>query len=760
MSGAAKERVEVAVPVPLRQAFTYGVPLMLRDQLVVGARVLVPFGPRKVPGIVVSVDPEPNPDAKKLRDVVALLDDEAVFPLELIQFLREAADYYLHPLGEVLRAASPALPKDALRALKQDGLFGDDEKVKGKQLASAKARFVRVLRNGAGDIKLSPRQRDLFTSLVDAGEASWDDVKLRARNPLPLARALAEKGLIAIEERDVVRDPYFRDDVQRDTPPELHAAQKEALASISLPLAAGEARGFLLHGVTGSGKTEVYLHAIAEARSKGRGAILLVPEIALTPQLVSRFRARFGDAIAVLHSGLTDRERNDAWKLLRRGDVTLAIGARSAIFAPVKNLGVIVVDEEHDSSFKQEEGFRYNARDMALLRAHRANAVCVLGSATPALETFHAAKEGRLTLLTMSERATPRPLPPVEIIDLGRNRGTPSGHPLLTAPLHRAIETCLSNSGQTILFLNRRGFSPSLRCDACNEVMNCPACSVALTEHRAQGMLRCHYCDFATPMTAACPKCGGLHLAPIGVGTERVADAIATTFPTARVGRLDRDTATSGEGIEDVLRRMRRREIDILVGTQMVAKGHDLPGVTLVGVLLADQSLAFPDFRASERTFQLLTQVSGRAGRGDEDGRVIVQTYQPDHPAIVCAKNHDYLRYYEHELRDRRDLHYAPFSRLVAVRVDAGDERVGDRAVKELARVAASTAPVQGGRVKILGPAAATIPRLRGRYRFRMLLRGAQRKDLRAVALVVREAIDAGLGQARASVDVDPVNML
>ncbi|MBK8172064.1 MAG: primosomal protein N' [Sandaracinaceae bacterium] len=760
MSFAAKERVEVAVPVPLRQAFTYSVPLLLRERIVVGMRVLVPFGPRKVAGIVTAIDQEIVGETRKLRDVVAVLDEEPVFPSELIGFLREAADYYLHPVGEVLRAASPALSKDAIKNLRADGSLSENESLKGASVATQKTRFVHLTKKDFADIKLSARQRDVLSVLTERGTLSMEDLRLAVRNPLPLVKALVTKGLCEIEEREVLRDPYFREAVDRDTPPELHAPQAKAVATLIDALQKKEAKGFLLHGVTGSGKTEVYLHTIAEARAKGRGAILLVPEIALTPQLVSRFRARFGDGIAVLHSGLSDKERNQAWRSLRRGDVTLAVGARSAIFAPVKNLGVIVVDEEHDSSFKQEEGFRYNARDMALLRAHRASAICILGSATPSIETYHAAQNGRLTLLTLKERATPRALPRVEVVDLGRNRGTPSGHPLLSAPLHRAIENCLANQGQAILFLNRRGFSPSMRCDACNTVMNCPACAVALTEHRSARLLRCHYCDFSTPTTQACPACGALELMPIGVGTERIADVLATTFSGARVGRLDRDTATTGEGVEDVLRRMRRKEIDILVGTQMVAKGHDLPGVTLVGVLLADQSLAFPDFRASERTFQLLAQVSGRAGRGEEEGRVVLQTYQPDHSAVVCAKTHDYERFYEQELHDRRDLNYAPFARLVAVRVDAGDEGVAQRAAQTLAQVASKHPAVADGRIRLLGPAPATIPRIRGRYRFRMLLRGADRKLLRAVSVALVARIDEGLGQARASVDIDPVNML
>jgi primosomal protein N' (replication factor Y) len=498
---------------------------------------------------------------------------------------------------------------------------------------------------------------------------------------------------------------------------------------------------------------------IAEARARDRGAILLVPEISLTPQLVARFRARFGDAIAVLHSGLSDRDRHESWRSLRRGTVGLAIGARSALFAPVRDLGVIVVDEEHDPSFKQEEGFRYQARDLSLLRAKRAGAVCILGSATPSVETFHNAERGRLHLLSLPDRATAHRLPEVEIVDLARNRGGPSGHPYLSAPLHRALERCLADQSQAILFLNRRGFSPSVRCDSCGQVARCPACSVALTEHRRADALRCHYCDFLTRSANACPSCGQNALERIGVGTERLEDAIVQTFAPARVARLDRDTATAA-GIESVLDRLRRREIDVLVGTQMVTKGHDLPGVTLVGVILADQSLAFPDFRAEERTFQLLAQVAGRAGRGDRPGRVILQTFNPDHHAIRRAAAHDYLGFHRDELENRRALLYPPFGRLVAIRVDAGDEQKAAQAAESLARTAKTHPAARAGTVRIYGPAPAPIARLRGRFRYRLMLRSPDRRSLRAVAGLLADHIDSGISPARASVDVDPVSML
>jgi primosomal protein N' (replication factor Y) len=420
---------------------------------------------------------------------------------------------------------------------------------------------------------------------------------------------------------------------------------------------------------------------------------------------------------------------------------------------------IVVVDEEHDPSYKQEEGFRYHARDMAVLRARRAGAVAVLGSATPSLESYQHARRGTYTLLELPFRATERALPKVEVVDLARTGAGPGGDPLLTLPLHRALEKVLEAGDQAVLFLNRRGFSPTLRCKSCSTGATCPACSVALTEHRRAGLLRCHYCDFATPIGAACGACGGPDLEPLGLGTEKLEATLESVFPSARIARLDRDVA-SGAGVEEVLERVRKREVDILVGTQMVTKGHDLPGVTLVGVLLADQSLAFPDFRSAERTFQLLTQVAGRAGRGEKEGRVIFQTFQPTQPAIACAVHHDYHAFAKDELGKRKELEYAPFGRLIAIRIDAPDEKLAERVADQLADAGRAVPAAMEGDVEVLGPAPAPIARVRGRFRYRLLLKGRERKKLREVALAILARIDEGIAPARASVDVDPVNML
>jgi primosomal protein N' (replication factor Y) len=744
---------DIALPVPLRRTFTYRIPSELA--LEPGARVAVPFSGQRLAGFVLRTHEEEPVGLKRVLSIAGRFEEEPVFPDELLAFLLRAADYYLAPLGEVLKVAAPALPKDAIDELKAQG-FGE---TKGKHIATKKT--LRVKR-GAGQLsaRAGAKQRALMALLEARDEILLPELSKLIPDARATAKKLAAQGVLELEEVDVASDPFYAEALPRERPFEANAEQQLAIDRLTAALNTPQPGSFLLHGVTGSGKTEVYLQVVAHALAQGRGALVLVPEIALTPQLVARFRARFGEGIAVLHSGLSDRERHRAWLALRRGELRLAVGARSALFAPVPKLAVIVVDEEHDSSFKQEEGFRYQGRDMAMLRAQMAGALCVLGSATPSVESYFLAERGRVEKLTLKERAQKQAMPEVELIDLKRYPGVgPSGHPLLSAPLHRALETCMSAGEQAILFLNRRGFAPSLACSACAEPLHCPACSVSLTEHRRAGLLRCHYCDFAMRVTEACPSCHALALTRIGVGTERIEDALSSAFPQARVGRLDRDTA-SGRGVEVVLDKMRARELDILVGTQMVTKGHDLPGVTLVGVLLADQSLLFPDFRAPERTFQLLAQVAGRAGRGDRPGRVLLQTYQPDHFAIRHALRHDYIGFYHQEIDARRELGYAPIARMAAVRADAGDEAIARRIIRELADVAEACPELKAQEVMLLGPAPAPVERIRGRYRMRFLLRSRSREKLRAVAARVGERIDQGLSPGRAHLDIDPVSML
>jgi primosomal protein N' (replication factor Y) len=748
--------VEVALPVPLRRVFTYAVPDALRDTLRSGSRVAVSFNRRKLAGVVVGGRDELPEGVTRALKVAGLLEPEPVFTPELLRFLEQAAKYYMHPLGEVLRAAAPALPSGAMKTLRAEGFLDAAENLPGQRVAHHTTWKIQATGADSSGLRLGPRQKQLMARLASQASVLLDELRGELRDPRSVVRALAAKGLVTFEDVELNPDPFFRTTVARDEPPEPTPAQTHAIDAIRHALLERTGESFLLHGVTGSGKTEVYLRAIEQVRKAGGGAILLVPEIALTPQLVGRFRARFGDDIAVLHSGLTARQREDAWQALRRGRVQVAIGARSALFAPVANLALIVVDEEHDPSFKQDEGFRYHARDMALLRAQYAGAVSVLGSATPSVETYYRALASAVHLLSLPTRATGATLPEVEIVDLRRHRKGPTGHPLLSGPLHAALGRCLGAGRQAILFLNRRGFSPSVRCVGCGIVAECPACSVALTEHRGQGALRCHYCDFHRPIAMPCPSCGAAEYRELGVGTEQLQHAVEASFPNAEVARLDRDTA-SGEGVEAVLDRLRAGEVDVLVGTQMVTKGHDIPGVTLVGVVLADQSLAFPDFRASERTFQLLAQVAGRAGRAEAAGEVVLQTFQPEHPAVRLAAQHDYERFYEEEVRQREEVGYPPFARLVTLRVHAGAESDARNATQHLAETARQHPAVRDGAVQVLGPAPAPLARLRGRYHYRLLLKSADRKSLRSVAALLAARIDQGLAPAHATLDIDPL---
>jgi primosomal protein N' (replication factor Y) len=621
--------------------------------------------------------------------------------------------------------------------------------------------------------KRAVARRAALAKVAAAGEAGLLVSSLSAAERGHL-RVLAQRGLARVEHREIAAAPRplpaastsitLNPDQTRAVEALLVALDKQGTLGgflkppATTPLGEAQLRqreggfaSFLLHGVTGSGKTEVYLRVIAAARAAGRGALVLVPEIALTPQLAARFRARFGDDVAVLHSALPPRERLEAWRKLRHGEVGIALGARSAVFAPVRALGVVVVDEEHDPSFKQEEGVRYHGRDLAVVRAREANALVILGSATPSLESAHNVARGRFARLSLPSRATPRPLPEVTIVDLRRDPPGPDG--LLSAPLAEAMGTALAAGEQSILFLNRRGFSTVILCRACGQVVRCGDCVVSMTYHQGRARLVCHYCGRTQPVPDICPSCRHRRLERLGTGTERVDAVVRERFPDARVARLDRDTAG---GLDSILRRMHAREIDILVGTQMVTKGHDFPGVTLVGVLQPDQGMNLPDFRATERTFQLLEQVAGRAGRGENPGRVIIQTYWPENDAIAAVATHDYDAFVRKELEERQREDYPPFSRVIVLRLDATDEAEVKRAAVAAAEAARSTA---GSAVKVKGPAPAPLERLRGRARWQVWLHSHNRLALAATAQAAARAARAG-GDLRLSVDVDPQSTL
>jgi len=743
--------VRVALPVPLGQSFTYSVPEAL-GYLEPGSRVAVEFGRRRCLGVALELTTElpPGVGRERVKPLLGVIDRQPALPPELLAFLIELGRYYIAPMGEVLRLALPTLERtladQAERALGQ--------KVKGigqlVQVASACPPDVRPEGAAPGG-----RAGEVLAILEQEGPLEIADLDLRIPSARQAIKRLVALGFALVERQARQRDPYFQAAIERDQPKQLNPGQARATAKITQALDALKPAALLLDGVTASGKTEVYLAAASHCLAQGRSAIVLVPEIALTPQLVGRFRARLGDEIAVLHSGLSEPARLDMWRRLKRGELAVAIGARSALFAPVPNLGLICIDEEHDPSFKQEEGVRYSARDMGLLRAHRAGAVCVLGSATPSLASEHSVRLGKMERLKLTERAHgSAALPKVEVIDLKRFGPGPSGDPLLSLPLHRALEQNLADKGQSILFLNRRGFAPSLLCADCGNIAKCPSCSVALTVHKRRGSyLSCHYCDHREPLSSRCGACSGARLVEEGAGTEKIEELITTSLPTARVARLDRDVA-GGLRSEQILARMRRGEIDILVGTQMVTKGHDLPEVTLVGVLNVDSALSLPDFRAAERTFQQLVQVAGRAGRADRPGRVLIQTRCPEHPSIIAALRHDVAGFVAQELIDREEASYPPFSRAALVRVDAVDEAEALREARRALAIAVRAAPDIDARA----PTAAPLARLRNRYRFQVFLRAPTREPLRRALLAV--ARNAPKGKVKVSIDVDPVSML
>jgi primosomal protein N' (replication factor Y) len=745
-------QARLAVPAPLGQAFSYLVPPELRGRVQRGARVLCELGRRKVLGVVLDVaERVPDIPVERMKPIVAVVDAEPVLPEELLSFLQELARYYVAPIGGAIELSLPAVERTAAELLKAT------QGKLGKVPAKVVGRWVQFV-GLAAQRPLAAVPRGKAQQVLDAlGDGDLPVAELEKR--VPGARAalkrLAELGFVTLEKREPPADLLLGAPVTPDVPPELNVEQAAAVSAIEQKLEAGERAQFLLEGVTASGKTEVYLRAAKRALALGKSAIVLVPEIALTPQLVGRFRARLGDQIAVMHSALSDSERQRMWRGLRQGELRIAVGARSALFAPVSQLGLICVDEEHDGSFKQEEGVRYHARDMALLRAHRAGAVCVLGSATPSLASVALVREGRLLHLRLPSRArTASILPSVEVVDIRRVGSGIAGEKLLSLPLVRALEDVLRDKRQAILFLNRRGFAPSLICESCGHIAECPHCSVSLTLHRARrSEMVCHYCDYTTRVPDRCQKCNAAELGEEGAGTERIESLLSERFPQARIARLDRDVA-AGIKSEKVLTRMRDGEIDILVGTQMVTKGHDLPNVTLVGVLNADAALSMPDFRAAERSFHLLVQVAGRAGRGDVKGKVLIQTRTPDHPAVAFAASHDVTGFIEQEMLLRQELNYPPFSRLALVRVDAVQEAHAQGAAERLARLARK----EGQGAEVLGPAPAPLLRLRNRYRYRFLVRSNDRAALRAALLAVARAPSDR--QVRVAIDVDPVNML
>jgi len=801
--------VEVAIHIPADRIFTYAVPAESRGETAVGKRVLVPLGKRSLTGTVIGI--RRSTDRQDTKEITRVLDREPLFGEDDLRFYRWAAEYYFTPLGRAIGEILPggidiesllwavrlgeaddlkALQRDilgtlgrhttgmALRSLEKElgrkALLPELRKLEARGLVRLEERFRKpavrektekdVLRTEApaGTARLSERQREALRALESLGGRARVADFAEIGGALSLFRTLEKKGLVAVRDRETLRSLEPAAAIGRTgAPPVLTPEQQTALEAVLKGIASGTFSPYLLHGVTGSGKTEVYIHAIAEAVRRGGRVLYLVPEIALTPQLVGRLESRFAaEEIAVLHSGIGPALRYDQWRRIARGEAKIVVGARSAVFAPVRDLRLIVVDEEHDTSYKQDERMPYNARDLAVVLAKQRGAAVILGSATPGLQSFYNTREKEFGYLCLTRRVEQREMPGIEIVDMKGERDPNGKVPPLSRRLVEQIARTLETKKQSLLFLNRRGFNTYHYCGDCAHVFRCLNCAVSLTHHLSEGVLRCHYCDFAVKAPPVCPECGGTRILSYGLGTERLAVEVQGLFPQARIARMDSDTTSARGSHGRILAALDRGEIDILVGTQMIAKGHDFPDVTLVGVVSADTTLNMPDFRAAERTFQLLTQVSGRSGRGGQPGTVVIQTLNPGHYAIRRTREHDFAGFYADEIDLRRDLQYPPFSRMVNLVVSGTGREQVEKAAARLGQRAKKLAEGDGTRTRptVIGPMEAPLGKVRGRYRWQVLVRGRQVRPLHAFVRRLIEGIEIPGCEIR--VDVDPVNFM
>ncbi len=748
--------VEVALPVPLFQTFTYSIDPLIRAPLI-GSRVVVPF--RNATTIGICLGPANSAALpRKVRRIIDVPDNQPVLSADMIALCRWVADYYIVPIGIALRTALPSLLTGAAQP----------------QPARKTHRVVRIganlptLLEREKAFARAPQQRALFELVESLGGQSTLEHLLKQLSFSPsVLKALEKRGLIAIEAEVVERDPFATRPV---TAADQHRPSDAQAAAIAAVNAAKPGEVFLLNGVTGSGKTLVYIEILKRlVKERGKTGIVLVPEIALTPQTVDRFRAVFADDIAVLHSALSDGERYDAWLALKRGQRRIAIGARSAVFAPLDNLGAIIVDEEHETSYKQGETPRYHAREVAIVRARLEGAIVVLGSATPSLESWANADTGKYTLLNLPNRVGGGQLPRIDLVDLKRRRSpdepregpaSPAYAYVIRDELDAALEQTLARREQSILLLNRRGYSSFVQCSECAAVVVCPNCSITLTAHRAPERLLCHYCGHQEAPSQVCRRCGGRTLRQRGLGTQQVERLLSDRFPRASIARMDVDTTSGKWAHAEILDRVASGEVDILLGTQMIAKGLDFPNVTLVGVVDADTGINLPDFRASERCFQLLSQVAGRAGRGPKGGRVLIQTRVPQHHAVMCAVTHDYLRFVREEMPGRIRPSYPPNSRLANIIFSGSNaEAVGNFAIAaaEWLRVLLDKQQIQA--ITVIGPAPCPIERIKNRWRWHVLLKSLQANELTRVSryFMERFPVPANL---RTTLDRDPVALL
>ena len=813
---------EVALPLPPRQTFTYALPPHISTAIRVGSRVLVPFGKRMLTGYAVklhkNLDADLGLEEADLKSVAELLDLSPLISEEILSLTKWAADYYAASWGEMLKASLPAGINAAVEQVIVVTESGRDEAAHVVNLRPVRAQILKRLavegeiarkdlekefgqsavRRGIREMlsaahiviseravaeKVKPKRRkavrlvedepadpdskplsDVQQRILDSlrqsgGEMMFTELLEAARSGASSINTLEKRGAVEIITREILRDPFAETSAMAMSDIVLNSEQSFVLAEIERELAERRYAGFLLHGVTGSGKTEVYMRAMKKALAMGRSSLMLVPEIALTPVFSRRLRSMFGSDVAILHSNLSPGERFDEWRRIRRGDARIVIGTRSAVFAPLEDVGLLIVDEEHDTSYRQHESPFYNARDVAVMRANQSSAVVVLGSATPSLESYHNAQSGKYRYLQLENRIGNRPLAKADLIDM-RDVFRQTGKDVVLSPqLVTAIEETHAKGEQSIILLNRRGFSQFVLCRSCGERLRCKNCDITLTYHRREGRLVCHYCAFTANTPERCPFCESEYLYFIGQGTEQIEDILRRRFPELTILRIDRDTMTKRGQIDKALLAFDAGEIDMLVGTQMLAKGHDFHNVTLVGVISVDIGLGLPDFRSAERTFQLLTQVAGRAGRGSLPGRVLIQTYYPEHYALRYACEQDYEGFFNEEIRFRSRLNYPPFVVLASILIRHPDYETADRIANMVKNSLDAANPEKACR--ILGVAPASIARLKGEYRMQILVKSASRKSLReTLEIGLHLAEQNGAEMRHVYTDIDPVNLM
>ena len=800
--------VNVALNIPSDKTFTYDVPADLQSQIEIGKRVFVPFGNKKRTGFIVEINHAC--DLKNIKPLYEILDDEPLFESNDLKFYQWIADYCIYPLGKALAEIIPsgsekkdfswitpvASKKDihlsseqeklmeflnrypqgialnsiskisginnvsaATRKLQSAGLILIERK-QNKQLSVKSEKIVTLAPIDTDEIRLTDKQATVIDFIRKTGTISLKNLIAESCVSEGVFKRLHEKGIIHFTDQEKIRTASLDSTLCRKINPLLLNKQQElALSEISHKIGQDTFSPILLHGVTGSGKTEIYLKAIEKVISDGASAIYLVPEIALTPQLISRVAGRFDKSqIAVLHSGISESIRYDQWRQIKRGHIHLVIGARSALFAPLPNLKLIIVDEEHDASYKQDDRLCYNARDMAIVKAKMSSAVVITGSATPSVHTYFNARTQKYSYLELPRRVDDRPMPVVEIIDMKAQQEKAGKVPIFSDRLIEAIDETLGRKEQVLLFLNKRGFDTFLVCADCGYQFGCPNCAVSLKHHAVENVIKCHYCDYTIKSNPICPSCKNSRILNFGVGTQKLEKEALKFFPHARVQRMDSDTTARKGAQEKILRTLEAREIDILIGTQMITKGHDFPFITLVGVIAADTSLNMPDFRAAEKTFQLITQVAGRGGRGDTPGRVIIQTFNPDNYALRHAQNHDYKAFYDEEIEFRKALHYPPFSRIINLRLSSTQKNTLIEAAQRLGRLAHRLSRSYGDAVEIIGPAESPLAKLRGRFRWQVMIKGKHIKTLHQIA---REIINQHKNShVKITVDVDPENFM